>query len=582
MDQMRKCIPGARQAGIAAALLICFFLSRPVFAQSPSLAERLSPDTILYVEWRGASFLTQADHQNHLLQLLEDPQMGPAWAALAGQLQKGLAKQTTTVPSPGLFDFISLAANPALFGVTEIPDVPKTSAGGNAQPRLGIFLVYDPKGKLEVIQKFREYQKATSKTAVAVTHFDFQGTQVEVETTGTDASYSAEAGNYFVLANQRHAVEDLITRFHGDAKPASSVTELPEYKEVKKYIGQDSSIELFARVPNFHKLLSADTKNQAILKALENLHLDKIHAAGGGLSVAGEATRFHGAVLGDTSSGSPFDFYGASTATFATLPVVGNSATFSISRLDWAALYRLIRSAAEGALTPAQAAGVGAVEGAAQGYLGMSISDALGLFSGEIASASSYDADGTAQQMFAVAIQKPNDLLRMLRAVVGTMIAGEDTSGDTTYLDLAYPYKDPGSSTQRRKLYYIAVTPHMLVAGERKKNVRDAITRLEASGDAAAPGGLFASEEYGHLRSQLPDKLSGLSAGDFRQIPVDKIVQKYLTQAAEGGTGSKDYTPPDLTWIQLIKPEVISRHVHLSVGGTWKDANGVYFDLYLQ
>ena len=38
----------------------------------------------------------------------------------------------------------------------------------------------------------------------------------------------------------------------------------------------------------------------------------------------------------------------------------------------------------------------------------------------------------------------------MLRAVIGTMIAAEDTSGSTTFLDLTYPYKDPATGTQRR------------------------------------------------------------------------------------------------------------------------------------
>lgn len=581
MAKMRKCIRGVRQVFIAIVLLACLLPCTPLFAQNSSPAERLSPNTIFYVQWRGASYLTDSEKKNHLLLLMQDPQMAPLWLAVTNHVRAGDGKQTTAVPAPGLFDFISLAANSALFGVAELPELPKAPAAEGASPHVGIFVVYDAKGKTDLIQKFEAYQKATSKTAPVVTHFDFEETSVEVETTGTDTAYSAQAGTYFVLANQRPIIEDLISRFHGDAKPVTSLADLPQYKEAHKYMGADSAVEFFARTPNFKKLVPADPKNESIMKIVDNFHLDRIHAMAGGLSFTGEATRFHVGILGDTSKGSLFDFYGASGATFVTQPIVDDSATFSISRLDWAALYQLIRSALDGALPPQQAAAVGAMEGAAQGYLGMSINDALGLFSGEIASASSYDDDGTAQQMFAVTIQKPNDVLRMLRAVVGTMIAAEDTSGDTAYLDLAYPYKDPGSSTQRRKFYYIAVTPHLLVAGERKKAVRDAIGRLNANGGTVAANGIFASDEYAHLRSQLPEKLSGLSAGDFRLIPWDKIIANYASKAAEA-KGSKDYTPPDLGWIKLIKPDVVSRHVHIVVGGAWKDANGVYFDSYLQ
>ena len=112
-----------------------------------------------------------------------------------------------------------------------------------------------------------------------------------------------------------------------------------------------------------------------------------------------------GAVLGDTSAGSPFDFTGESTANFALQPALAESQEFSVSRLNWAALYQLIRGAVEGNLTPQQAAGLGAMEGMAQGYLGMSIPDALKLFSGETASTLAVGDDGTTQQMFILTVE---------------------------------------------------------------------------------------------------------------------------------------------------------------------------------
>jgi len=582
MRTMRKCIPGSRQTSLLAALLVTLSLGAPLFAQNAPLAERLSPNTIFYSQWRGTAFLAGADKKNHLLQLMEDPQMAPLWLFAANKLQESNSKQAGTGLKPTMLDIISLAANSAVFGVSENPDYPKTPPGKSGPSHVGVFFVYDAKGKSDLIQKFIALQKSTSKTQEAATHYEFEGTSVEVQATGDDKSYIAHTENFFMFASEKAIMNDLITRFHGDAKPATSVTSLPEYKEVQKYMGPDAAVEFFGRVPDFKKWIPADPTNDAPMKIVQNLRLDKIRALGGGWSVSGEATRFHGAVLGDTSTGTLFDFIGESKAGFVMQPLVGANPIFSFSRLDWVALYQVILKAVEGNLTPQQAAGVGAAEGMAKGYLGMSVSDALSIISGEFASTYTFEDDGTTQQMFALTIQKPNDVLRMLRAVIGTMIVAEDSSGDTTFLDLSYPYKDPASGTQRRKFYYVAVTPHVIVTAQRKKLVKDAVARMNSAAGAAPASGIFANPEYVQLRSALPEKLSGLSGSDLRQIPWDKILTDYFGQIVEASKQSNDATPPDMSWLKLVKPEIISNHVHTALGGLWKDSNGIYFDSYLQ
>src|SRR5690242_16400010 len=152
----------------------------------------------------------------------------------------------------------------------------------------------------------------------------------------------------------------------------------------------------------------------------------------------------------------------------------------------------------------------------------MPVSDALGLMSGEIASFSTYSDDGTAQQLFAATIQQPQAVLRILRAVVGSMIVAEDSSGSITFLDIAYPYKDPKTGTQRRKFYYLAVTPQMLVGAPRKAMVRETVQRLRSPQDARAAAGLLANPDFSRMRPLLPEKLSGLSGSDLAQIPWDR------------------------------------------------------------
>ena len=213
-----------------------------------------------------------------------------------------------------------------------------------------------------------------------------------------------------------------MTRFSGANKPAPSVTQLPEYQAIRPYIGSDAAVEYFARVLDPDQWIPSDQKDQPMAKFIRNVHLDRIHVTGGGISFSGEAMHVHGAVLGDASAGSLFEFAGASSATFQTQSIVGTASYFGISRFDFAPLYQTLREAVLAAVTPQQAMGLTSAEAMAQGFLGMSITDALQLFTGEVASQISFTEEGDSQQMFALTIQKPQDVLRLLRAGLAKMI----------------------------------------------------------------------------------------------------------------------------------------------------------------
>ncbi len=70
-------------------------------------------------------------------------------------------------------------------------------------------------------------------------------------------------------------------------------------------------MEYFVHLPDPDKWIPADQKDQPMAKFIRSVHLEKIHVAGGGISFAGDATRAHGAILGDTSAGSFFDIAGS-------------------------------------------------------------------------------------------------------------------------------------------------------------------------------------------------------------------------------------------------------------------------------
>lgn len=568
---------------VAVPLCLLVAASVPLFAQTTSLPDRLPANTLFYAHWRGMASVTSAQKTNHVVQLFEDPQFAFGRDALLKHLHDDIAKNGSTTPEPELSEVLSLLDNPAVFGIVLNPDAGKKPAVGLAAvPPVGFFVVYDARGKTALVEKLRAARRASAKDTPTIMSYEFEGTKIEARTAGKNVSYAALTPQYYFLADQKPMIEDLIARFTAAEKPATSVTELAEYQSIRAFVAPDATVEFFARVPNLAKALSPEQLEKPGAKFAENLHLDRIHALGGSVSFAGEAARFRGAMLGDNSAGTLFDIAGASGPSFVTLPAVSPGPIFSISRFNFATIYQLLRAAAVPMTTPAQAASIDMYEKTAQAFLGMPLADALQLFTGEIASETAFADDGSTLKTFAVSIQKRQDVLRILRSVGGSFIVGEDTSGDTTFLDLVYPYTDPKTGEKRRDFYYLAVTPDMLFAAPRKAAVRQAMTRLSSKSGAKPASGPLANPDYSQVRSLLPEKLSGLSAFDFADIPWDKVLAHFSQQMAEAAKNSTTKNPPSTEWSQAIKPEVLTHHLHIGISGWWKDSNGIYFDSYLQ
>jgi hypothetical protein len=250
---------------------------------------------------------------------------------------------------------------------------------------------------------------------------------------------------------------------------------------------------------------------------------------------------------------------------------------FSVSHFDLPATYQLIRAAIVG-LTPQQAGTVAMFEGLGQSYLGMPIVDALGLFTGEFASVTSYSDEGKSEQSFAVSIQKPDAVLRILRALLGSKIVSEDSAATTTYLSINYPYRDAQTGAQRSEFYYLAVTSDMLFASSQKAVLRETVARSTAH-PGSAPAGIFLKPEYSQMRARFPEKASALSGVDFTEIPWDKLLQNLEVEMAQSAKQKNGPPPPDLSG---FKPDVIPSHLHMALSGWWKDSGGVYFDSYIQ
>jgi len=578
---IRKIFPGWRS--VAFAILVVAFLLQPssLLAQTSPIPDRLPADTVFCVHWHGKKSFPSDSAKNHVLQLYADPDLAPLWQGLTNTVfgHKGDHR----IPANMVISALSsLLDNPAVAGFVEYPDARVTASPQSVLSLGGFFLVYDETGKTDLINLLTAASESSPGTP-PVSNYSFSGVSVEVrEGNGKGRNvYSAHAEGYYLVSNQKRTIEDLITRFQGAGKPAASLGQSPNYHAIVKYLGSDTSLDIYGRVPDFVQWIPPGEKYKPIARFVEALHLEKVHAVGEGVSFSGEATRVRGAILGDTSPHGLFDTVGASGPVFLTQPAVAMAPAIRITRVDFRAAYHLLRAGIMAALTPEQASNVTTVESMAQSYLGMSIADALGLFTGEIASGAYYSEDGTQQAVIAATIEDQADVLRVLEAAAGKLIVAEDSSGDTTYLDLLFPYKDPAAGTQRRMFYYLAVTPKMALAAPRKAMLRAAVERLKSQAGAAPSGSIFADSEYIQLRSLLPANLSGLTGSEIDQIPWDKIAARLEDQLGQSRKQSNSHAP-DLAWLKQVDFGVMSRHLHRSVGGWWKDSTGIYFDSYLQ
>jgi hypothetical protein len=581
LNTIRTLARGVRRFRAMVPLVLLIATGRSVLAQTPSLTDRLPASTVFFAYWHGMGAVTSAEKTNHVVQLFEDPQFVHARELLFKSLRENIAKNGPATSDRDQAEVLSLFDNPAVVGVVLNPKLEKKSTADAPPPVTGFFVVYDAHGKTAIVEKLRAANRATGKEVPTVMSYDFHGTKIEARATGTDVSYTALTPQYYFLADQKSVIEELIARFGGAEKPADSVTQLPEYASMRPFIGADSALEFFARFPNLTKTLTPAQLEKPATKFAVNLRLDRISVFGGSVSFAGEAMRFHGAMIGEADAGGVFDFAGTSGTSFVTAPAVNSGPVFSISRFNFVAIYQMIRAAAEPLLTSQQTVAMDMYEKMAQGFLGMPVADALQLFTGEVASETSFADDGSSQRTYAISIQKPQDVLRILRAAGGSFTVGEDTSGTTTYLDLVFPSTDPKTGAKKRELYYVAVTPTMLFAAPRKALIRQAVARLDAKPDVAPTAGILRGTELTHQHSLLPEKLSGLSAADMVQIPWDKVIAHLADEMAKA---AKDSTtpPPSTDWLQAVKPEVLTRHIHTGISGWWKDSHGIYFDSYIQ
>jgi hypothetical protein len=223
---------------------------------------------------------------------------------------------------------------------------------------------------------------------------------------------------------------------------------------------------------------------------------------------------------------------------------------------------------------------VSTLESAAQTRIGMPLTDALALPTGEFATLQNSPKLDPDKKMFLAGITKKPETLKLIRSIYGDQLTSEHTEGDITYLKISLNGNQGTKGVAQWNFYHLALTPNFLLGASKNETLRAALEASPTTGDSALPKNIQAA------RAQFPGKINSFTYFDFQKLDWAVLKQQWLTESSKATADAKTTTDSPKTkslshWMTDVNPAVFPRHLHSLTGGSWKDANGVHFDEWL-
>ena len=572
----------ARALGLSLLALALLLFGSAVFAQTNPLVDRLPADAWAYLSWGGTASLKSVSSTNSLLRLWNDPAFSTflensiaAVSHSGGPQKSGLTPEQTA-------EILSSLENPVVIGFVNQPE----NSEGTEHGAPSYFLIYDATGKKELIDKLRRERDAHTTERPTVSTVPIGGVPVEKRVSKGGTSYETEAGSYYIIAGSRHAMAELLTRFGAGGAPGVSFTQAADFPAECRELTRASILNVVMLPAKFQIPATAQNPGFDFHAFSRSLHLDGIR--GGCLSVSfeKETTRTRGMVLGDTSQGSILNVAGDNRDSFATLPLASANSSFQLSVVNYAALYNSLFTAVSAALPSDKAPFLAAAVAFLSSTWGMPPDQFFALFTGEAAVIYPDTAADPLRSFYAFAIHDPQKVLHVLQHGVPGEKASTSQEGDVTYLTVTVSIGAAAATSAAPSAIYFALTPNMLLASKEQEAVRQAVARVRAAAGAAPTNALSADPAFQRARAALPAKLDGLSYGNYAHCNWQKLfseAEKSFNAQMQGAARNANRPVPPLAQIfRGIDPTLFSRYLHVSIGGGWKNATGVYFDSYIQ
>jgi hypothetical protein len=418
---------------------------------------------------------------------------------------------------------------------------------------------------------------------VTHTRVDFSGVGIEKYAGPNNTSFAARVGNYFVWSNREKVIQDLVTRLGSHSAAADSIAQNPSYQRCHAAADPDSISEVYFRIPDFTKMEIPPSDKFDTAAALRSLHLDSLRAFCGSYSISQQGEHSRGLILGDTTAGGIFDFFGTNRPHFDTLAFAPPSAYSYLSySFDLPAIYKTVRAAAMAGLPQQTASMVQMAEGMAGLQIGMSVPDMLALAGGEVANIQLDPNSTPPSQMYAISITNAEKVVTMFHKLGATTFEEDSHENGVTFFKSKTAAPTAGTSAPG-PISYFAITPHFMLYGTDKAALRKA-AQLDSAAGPAARTSILDNPEIGALRATLPRDLLGLMVTDYSRHSWTAEMSKSFDDMEKSEKAK--LSPEDIQFYESLKKfsatKVGSAMMRRSVGGWWKEPDGIHYEGFAQ
>lgn len=553
-------------------------------AQTPVDPGQLPGRTIFYVLWRGTP-RGEIRKSNSLYALWDDPDFVTARASFIESVMNNAEKpkDKPALSREEMAQYATLLDNAFLVGyVRRAEAAPAAKAAAKeAGAWNGMFFIYDRSGKEELLSKAVVRMRSAETEIPKLTPMTMAGVPALKVEHKSGTTYWAEFGKYAVSASEARVFEEILDVLNG--KPSrTQLSQSANYQEAKSLLN-GGVLEFFLSVPSVKELAldSPATSTAQLSPVLNALKLESLHCLAGHVVLEGARTRVEGGVLGDTAPGGLFDIFADGQANPASLAYLSpDTVTYGETQINPLGIYETLKRALSQA-GGSTAQFVKPLEAAAETRLGMPLPDALALTTGEIATIQASPTLEDNQKVYFFGIRNKLDALKLTRTLLGDRISSERNEGSTTFLKISLGGGQSSAGMTQWNFYHMAMTPTLLVGASKSETLRKYLAQTPGGSDPAIPKFIQTA------RAKYPEKLNGFSYFDFQKMDWAGLKAQWVTQlnktAMNEKTKEAEKNEKQLAnCLSEVKPEVFSRHLHTMVGASWKDANGVHFEEWLE
>lgn len=575
---------------LAAAVIFCAQVLR---AQAPLEPSQMPASTTFYFVWRGQPS-AELRKSNSIAALWDDPGFAPVRSSITNALLKNSEEKSTTEPHltrQQLEEYASLLENPFVLGYLSDPNkkngfvVSANPSSAKATPWNGFFFVYDRTGKEAILSKAVLSLRANEKEVPQISQVTLAGIAALKVQRKSGTTYWVEHDKYAISANETGVLEEILNRLGGKSVSSGTLADSAAYKEAQTVLGK-GQLEFFLRVPDLKGLASGSSAGGFRMSpVVEAMKLDAVHCVAGRVLMEGAQTRVQAAALGDPSAGTLFDIWDQGAAAPPAMKYVpADTVSYTDTEINLNALYELTKRIAAAIMPPGRQGNVDMLDMMAQAKLGQSLSSALALFSGEFASLQTSASLDKNKQVYLVGVRDKAGAVKLLHTLFSDHITSERAEGETTFMKISTGGGQGAAGTAQWDFYHVAATQDYFVISPRLETVREFL----ASRSHSATAGLSTAPGFQTARAQFPATINGLGYFDFHKVDWAAVKARVVAQAnaapatkrKPGAAKAEVVGAP--SWLLDLNPEVFARHLHMASSASWKDAQGLHFDEWIQ